>query len=293
MRSNPMAGVPAAFAPCTAYWHSLWAARRGGACLWNWASARAPIPCCGRRRPRMHLLRSPRRRAASALMAGHGGRVTATALSSVTWNVAASRGPPPRAERRVAGRVALRASGRGGDQPGPRRCVRGRVGAGRTGSRPGRRPLSSLPQSDRCTGAHPPAPPPRTTRRRCMRTSECANGCFGGSASSPDALRATERGEPGTPPRALHRGGRTEGEGALQLRHRTSGRHRAPHRPALAAERRLPGTRTRPPRSRKIDPFLDRLRRRWDEGVTNAALLFREIQGAGFAGPYTQVGDLA
>jgi len=45
----------------------------------------------------------------------------------------------------------------------------------------------------------------------------------------------------------------------------------------------------RPPRKWKIDDYRAYLRERWEQGVTNACRLFRELQKRGYAGGYTQV----
>jgi transposase len=54
----------------------------------------------------------------------------------------------------------------------------------------------------------------------------------------------------------------------------------------------FPERRPTPPRDCRIDSFLEHLRRRWEEGATNAALLFREIRGMGFQGGYSCVRDV-
>jgi transposase len=48
----------------------------------------------------------------------------------------------------------------------------------------------------------------------------------------------------------------------------------------------------RPDRPKKVDPFCAYLRERWEQGVTNAYQLFREIQKRGYPGGVTQVGHL-
>lgn len=45
----------------------------------------------------------------------------------------------------------------------------------------------------------------------------------------------------------------------------------------------------RPPRKWKIDDYRAYLRERWEQGVTNAGRLFRELQKRGYSGGYTQV----
>ena len=46
------------------------------------------------------------------------------------------------------------------------------------------------------------------------------------------------------------------------------------------------------PRSKGIDRYVSYVAQRWKQGVHNAALLFREVQGQGFTGSYTAVRDL-
>lgn len=48
-----------------------------------------------------------------------------------------------------------------------------------------------------------------------------------------------------------------------------------------------------PAKGSQVDPFLDHLRRRWDEGCHNAARLWREIKALGFTGQRTTVRDWA
>lgn len=45
------------------------------------------------------------------------------------------------------------------------------------------------------------------------------------------------------------------------------------------------------PRPSKLDPFKPHLHRRWEQGVTNASQLYREIRAVGFAGSYALVRD--
>jgi len=45
----------------------------------------------------------------------------------------------------------------------------------------------------------------------------------------------------------------------------------------------------RPPRTWKIDDYRAYLRERWEQGVSNAGRLFRELQKRGYSGGYTQV----
>lgn len=46
-----------------------------------------------------------------------------------------------------------------------------------------------------------------------------------------------------------------------------------------------------PAKGRRLDPFLDHLQQRWDDGCHNAALLWGEIKSLGFTGQRTLVRD--
>lgn len=54
----------------------------------------------------------------------------------------------------------------------------------------------------------------------------------------------------------------------------------------------FPERREAAPQPRQSDAFLPHLQSRWQEGATNAALLFREVQALGYAGSYWRVRDL-
>jgi hypothetical protein len=58
--------------------------------------------------------------------------------------------------------------------------------------------------------------------------------------------------------------------------------------PASRSSLLLPGRRP-PSGPRILDPYADRLRRRWADGVTNATALFAEIRVLGYRGGYTTV----
>lgn len=55
----------------------------------------------------------------------------------------------------------------------------------------------------------------------------------------------------------------------------------------------FPERRDRPRRQHLLDPYLEYIRQRWEEGVTNASQLFREIRERGYRGTsYSQLRDL-
>ena len=182
------------------------------------------------------------------------------------------------------GRVADRAPRRGGHLPGPIRRLRRRRPRRRSRRRAGRRPMAPVAQPRRCRRDRRGRPPRRPERARPRRPPMT-------TPQPPSPIPAGAGARPETP------AGRTH---PRALRHRPRpARAAASPEPASRRQLRLDPQTVRRfadatsiddllvntgRRDSLIDAFRPYLHQRWNEGCTDATVLYQEIRQLGFTG---------